>query len=85
MPEDGTWEINGGKVQNANLLAKESREVQFGRKAGIGAGESDIILVRESEEGNPKDSELFEGAEGKLINDCGVTPETSVSGEVARQ
>jgi hypothetical protein len=74
-------EINGEKVQNADLLAKGSREVQFGCKAGHRGGKKrDIILARESEEGNPKDSERFEGAAGKLINDCGITPESSVSG-----
>jgi IS5 family transposase len=45
----------------------------------LGTGKSNIILRSEVEEGNPKDSELFEGTLEKLIKDYGITPKSSVT------
>jgi IS5 family transposase len=58
---------------------KGSREVQSGHKVNLGTGKSNIILTCEAEEGNPKDSELFEGTLEKLIKDYGITPKSSVT------
>jgi IS5 family transposase len=45
----------------------------------LGTGNSNIILTCEVAEGNPKDSELFEGTIEKLIKDYGITPKSSVT------
>jgi IS5 family transposase len=64
---------------HTDLIVKGGREVQFGHKVNLGTGKSNIILTCEVEEGNPKDSELFEGTLEKLIKDYGITPESSVT------
>jgi IS5 family transposase len=64
---------------HTDLIVKGGREVQFGHKVNLGTGKSNIILTCEVEEGNPKDSELFEGTLEKLIKDYGITPKSSVT------
>jgi IS5 family transposase len=83
-------EINGEKVPvtdklfsiyelHTDLIVKGSREVKFGHKVNLGTGKSNMILTCEIAEGNPKDSDLFEGTIEKVINDYGITPESSVT------
>jgi IS5 family transposase len=65
---------------HTDLIVKGSREAQFGHKVNLGTGKSNIILACEVAEGNPKDSELFEGTIEKLIQDYGITPKSGVTG-----
>ena len=78
-------EINGENVPvmhklfsiyelHTDLIVKGGREVQFGHKVNIGTGKSNLILTCEVEQGNPKDSELFQGTLKKVIKDNGITP-----------
>jgi IS5 family transposase len=58
---------------------KGQREAQFGHKVNLGSGRSNLILTCEILEGNPKDSELYEGTLKKLKKDYGKMPESSVA------
>jgi IS5 family transposase len=64
---------------HTDIIVKGGREVQFGHKVNIGGGKSNLILTCEIEEGNPKDSELFEGTIDKVIKDYGITPKSVVT------
>jgi IS5 family transposase len=83
-------EINGEKVPvtdklfsiyelHTDIIVKGGREVQFGHKVNLGSGKSNLILTCEIEEGNPKDSGLFQGTVEKLISGYGITPKSSVT------
>jgi IS5 family transposase len=63
--------------RHTDIIVKGQREVQFGHKVNLGSGKSNLILTCEIVEGNPKDSELYEGAIQKLKKDYGKTPESS--------
>jgi len=58
---------------------KGGREVQFGHKVNLGSGRSNLILTCEILEGNPNDSELYEGTIEKLKKDYGRMPESSTA------
>jgi IS5 family transposase len=64
---------------HTDILVKGGREVQFGHKVNLGTGKSNLILTCEIEEGNPKDSELFQGAIDKVSEDYGITPKSVVT------
>ncbi len=65
--------------RHTDIIVKGRREVQFGHKVNIGSGRSNLILTCEILEGNPKDSELYEGTLKKLKKDYGETPASSVA------
>jgi len=65
--------------RHTDIIVKGGREVQFGHKVNLGSGRSNLILTCEIVEGNPKDSELYEGTIKKLKKDYGKTPESSVA------
>ena len=65
--------------QHTDIIVKGKREVEFGHKINLGTGASNIILSCEILDGNPKDSELYQGTIRKIKNDYGITPESSVS------
>jgi IS5 family transposase len=65
--------------RHTDIIVKGQREVQFGHKINLGSGESNLILTCEIEEGNPADSELYQGTIEKLIKDYGITPKSSVA------
>jgi len=65
--------------RHTDIIVKGGREVQFGHKVNIGSGRSNLILTCEIVEGNPKDSELYEGTIKKLKKDYGKTPNSSVA------
>ena len=65
--------------QHTDIIVKGQREAQFGHKINIGSGKSKLILTCEIVEGNPNDSELYQGTIEKLIKDYGKTPGSSVA------
>src|SRR5215510_2726517 len=65
--------------QHTDIIVKGQREVQFGHKVNLGSGKSNLILTCEIVEGNPKDSELYQGTIEKLINDYGIVPNSSTA------
>ncbi len=65
--------------RHTDIIVKGGREAQFGHKVNIGSGKSNLILTCEILEGNPKDSELYEGTLNKLKKDYGKTPVSSAA------
>jgi transposase, IS5 family len=65
--------------QHTDIIVKGGREAQFGHKVNLGSGRSNLILTCEILEGNPNDSELYEGAIEKLKKDYGRTPKSSTA------
>jgi len=65
--------------RHTDIIVKGQREAQFGHKVNLGSGRSNLILTCQIVEGNPKDSELYEGTIKKLKKDYGKTPESSVA------
>ena len=65
--------------QHTDIIVKGKREVEFGHKVNIGTGKSNLILTCEITDGNPKDSELYQGAIEKLKKDYGKIPSSSVT------
>ena len=65
--------------RHTDIIVKGGREAQFGHKVCLGSGRSNLILTCEIAEGNPKDSELYEGTIKKLKKYYGKTPAASVA------
>jgi IS5 family transposase len=65
--------------RHTDIIVKGQREVQFGHKVNFGSGKSNLILTCEIVEGNPKDSELYQGTIKKLKEDYGKTPKSSTA------
>ena len=65
--------------QHTDIIVKGQREAQFGHKINVSSGRSNIILTCEILEGNPKDSEIYQGTIKKVIKDYGITPESSIA------
>jgi IS5 family transposase len=65
--------------RHTDIIVKGQREVQFGHKVNLGSGKSNLILTCEIVEGNPKDSELYEGTIERLKKDYGRTPFSSTA------
>jgi len=65
--------------QHTDIIVKGQREVQFGHKINLGSGKSNLILTCEILEGNPKDSELYQGTIEKLIKDYDIIPGSSTA------
>ena len=83
-------ELLGEKVPNSekifsiyeahtDIIVKGRREAEFGHKVNLTAGRSNIILDVEIVEGNPKDSQLYEGVLDRIQRDYGVTPRDVVT------
>jgi IS5 family transposase len=65
--------------RHTDIIVKGQREAQFGHKVNIGSGKSNLILTCEIVNGNPKDSELYQGTIEKLKKEYGKTPCSSVA------
>jgi IS5 family transposase len=65
--------------RHTDIIVKGSREVQFGHKVNLGSGKSNMILTCDIVCGNPKDSDLYQGAIEKLKNEYGIVPESSAA------
>ena len=83
-------ELLGEKVPNSekifsiyeahtDIIVKGRREAEFGHKVNLTAGRSNIIVDVEIVEGNPKDSQLYEGVLDRIQRDYGVTPRDVVT------
>ena len=83
-------ELLGEKVPNSekifsiyeahtDIIVKGMREAEFGHKVNLTVGRSNIILDVEIVEGNPKDSQLYEGVLDRIQRDYGVTPQDVVT------
>ena len=64
---------------HTDIIVKGRRESEFGHKVNLTAGRSNIILDVEIVEGNPKDSQLYEGVLDRIQRDYGVTPRDVVT------
>jgi IS5 family transposase len=64
---------------HTDIIVKGRREAEFGHKVNLTAGRSNIILDVEIVEGNPKDSQLYEGVLDRIQRDYGVTPRDVVT------
>jgi IS5 family transposase len=65
--------------RHTDIIVKGQREVQFGHKVNLGSGKSNLILTCEILEGNPKDSEVYQGTIEKLKKEYGKVPLSSVA------
>ena len=65
--------------QHTDIIVKGERDVQFGHKVNLGSGKSNLILTCDVVEGNPKDSELYQGTLKKVKKYYGRMPESSVA------
>jgi IS5 family transposase len=65
--------------RHTDIIVKGQREAKFGHKVNLGSGKSNLILTCEIVEGNPKDSELYQGTIEKLKKDYGKIPESSTA------
>jgi len=65
--------------RHTDIIVKGQRDVQFGHKVNLGCGKSNLILTCEILEGNPKDSELYQGTIEMVKKYYGKTPESSAT------
>ena len=64
---------------HTDIIVKGSREVAFGHKVNLATGRSNLILDCEITDGNPKDSNLYEGVLERVRSDYGIRPRDMVS------
>ena len=64
---------------HADIIVKGEREVAFGHKVNLTTGRSNLISDCEIANGNPKDSNLYEGVVGRVRSDYGIRPHDMVS------
>ncbi len=78
-------EILGEKVPNdkklfsiyelhTDIIVKGGREVMFGHKVNLAGGNSNLILDCETLEGNPSDTNLYQGTMDRIIENYGRVP-----------
>ncbi len=65
--------------EHTDIIVKGSREVEFGHKVNLTTGRSNVILDCEIADGNPKDSNLYEGVLERVRSDYGIRPRDMVS------
>jgi len=75
---------NGEKIfsiyeEHTDIIVKGGREVEFGHKVNLTTGRSNLILDCEIVDGNPKDSNLYEGVLARVRSDYGIRPRDVVS------
>jgi len=64
---------------HTDIIVKGKREAEFGHKVNLTTGRSNIILDVEIVDGNPRDSQLYEGALERVELLYGVTPRDVVT------
>src|SRR3989339_721906 len=57
---------------HTDIIVKGAREAYFGQKVNLTAGRSNLILDCEVVNGNPKDSNLYEGVLERVRSDYGI-------------
>ena len=65
--------------QHTDIIVKGKREAEFGHKINIGTGKSNLILTCETVDGNPKDSELYQGTLEMVQEKYGIIPGSVVT------
>jgi IS5 family transposase len=65
--------------EHTDIIVKGKREAEFGHKVNLTTGRSTIILDVEIVDGNPSDSQLYEGALERVERMYGVTPRDVVT------
>jgi len=75
---------NGEKIfsiyeGHTDILVKGARKVAFGHKVNLATGRSNLILDCQITEGNPKDSDLYEGVLARVKRDYGLRPRDMVT------
>lgn len=64
---------------HTDIIVRGKREAEFGHKVNLTTGRSNIILDVEIVEGNPSDSQLYEGVLERIQHDYAVTPRDVVT------
>jgi IS5 family transposase len=64
---------------HTDIIVKGKREAEFGHKVNLTTGRSNIILDVEIVDGNPSDSQLYEGVLERIKRDYDVTPRDVVT------
>ena len=64
---------------HTDIIVKGAREVEFGHKVNLTTGRSNLILDCEIVDGNPKDSNLYEGVLERVRSDYGIRPRDMVT------
>lgn len=64
---------------HTDIIVKGKREAEFGHKVNLTTGRSNIILDVEIVDGNPGDSQLYEGVLDRIQRDYGITPRDVVT------
>jgi IS5 family transposase len=64
---------------HTDIIVKGKREAEFGHKVNLTTGRSNIILDVEIVDGNPGDSQLYEGVLERIKRDYDVTPRDVVT------
>jgi IS5 family transposase len=75
---------NGEKIfsiyeDHTDIIVKGRREAEFGHKVNLTTGRSNIILDVEIVDGNPRDSQLYEGVLERIQQNYEVTPRDVVT------
>lgn len=72
---------------HTDIIVKGKREAEFGHKVNLTTGRSNTILDVEIVEGNPADSQLYEGVLERIQSSYGITPRDVVTdgGYVSRK
>ena len=65
--------------EHTDIIVKGKREAEFGHKVNLTTGRSNIILDVEIVDGNPSDSQLYEGVLERIKRDYDVTPRDVVT------
>ena len=65
--------------EHTDIIVKGKREAEFGHKVNLTTGRSNIILDVEIVDGNPGDSQLYEGVLERIKRDYDVTPRDVVT------
>lgn len=64
---------------HTDIIVKGKREVEFGHKVNLTTGRSNIILDVQIVDGNPGDSQLYEGVLDRIKCNYGITPRDVVT------
>ncbi len=64
---------------HTDIIVKGKREAEFGHKVNLTTGRSNIILDLEIVDGNPGDSQLYEGVLERIEGRYGLTPRDVVT------
>jgi IS5 family transposase len=64
---------------HTDIIIRGKREAEFGHKVNLTTGRSSIVLDIEIVDGNPGDTQLYEGVLQRMKRDYGITPRDVVT------